>query len=112
MFNSDFYKCMRVYPNQISNSEFSKIKEMLLDTRYKYWSVASLSSYAKKKDIIYACASTWYKVNSWCNIERKRVKKPRHEKGVRASKPNEIWHGDISIFKKQIRSVEISIPID
>ena len=94
-----FSKCFKRHPLQLSNSETRKIRELLTDLKYQHWSLESLQRYASKHNLVHACVSSFYKVKRLFQINRARAKKPKQSEGVRASKPNEIWHADITEIK-------------
>ncbi|MFM7021772.1 MAG: DDE-type integrase/transposase/recombinase [Flavobacteriales bacterium] len=100
--SASFFKiCCKYNPNQLTRQEVGIIKKMLTDEKFKYWPVNSIALYALRNNILSACVGTWYKYRILLGITRVLPKKQnkKHKKGIRASKPNEIWHADITQFK-------------
>lgn len=92
--------CRRVYPNQLTEGEAQKIKEMLTDQEFKYWPINSIAYYALRKNLVNASLATWYNYAKQLGINRRRFsKKSRYGKGIRASAPHQIWHADITVVK-------------
>ncbi len=57
-----------------------------------------------RKGLITVSENTMYKVNKVLGIRKtkdKSKKKKRHKKGIRASRPNQIWHADITTLKSK-----------
>ena len=54
-----------------------------------------------KNGLLYACLSTWYKYCHILGIKKYRPKNRRkkHKIGIRADKPNKIWHLDVTLFR-------------
>ena len=94
-------KCRKIYPNQLLQTEVSKIKELLLDTKYKFWSKVSVYYQALREGEVSCCLSTFYKYARLLCIDRKVPKHRRknHTIGLRALRPGQIWHADVTIFR-------------
>ena len=93
--------CPRNKPNQLTKQELNIIKKMTSDKQFKGWPVSSIAAYALKTGKLYACLSTWYKYCSILGIKTFRPKSRRKKShvGIRADKPNEIWHADVTLFR-------------
>jgi putative transposase len=76
-----------------------KLKSLLLDERFKYWPVSSIAYYAQRNNILPVGLSTFYKYAKLLGVYRSKYVKPKPHVGIRATAPNQIWHGDITIFK-------------
>ena len=92
--------CRRIYPNQLTEGEAQKIKEMLTDQVFKYWPINSIAYYALRNNLVNASLATWYNYAKYLGITHRRFsKKSRYGKGIRASAPHQIWHADITVVK-------------
>ena len=99
--DSPIHKCMRLWPNQLSKKEVTKMKSLLTDPAYSSWSITSLAYYALKNNTLSACVSTWYKYAGILGITRSTARNRRKDKktGIRAAETNKIWHMDVTVFK-------------
>jgi putative transposase len=75
--------------------------KMLNDNQYKAWPIISIAWLAIRKGILSAAPQTWYKYVKILGITRAKSKSRRKKRdiGIRASKPNQIWHADLTIFR-------------
>lgn len=92
--------CSKRFPHQISQREINKLKSLMSRKRFSAWSIASVWGYAIKKGHISMSRTSWYRYCLKLNISKKRKphKKPRKKGSVKASRPNEIWHADVTEF--------------
>jgi putative transposase len=91
--------CRRVNPNQLLISETNKLKKLIMEDEFKFWPLCSVYYFALRNNIVSMCLSTWYKYAALLNIKRLKPKTVKTKKpGIRASKPNEIWHADVTYF--------------
>jgi len=94
-------KCLRIWTGQLTKKEIEKIKELCLDPIYKGWPVASIAYHALRNNILNVSLSTFYKyVNILgINLPTARSRRKKDKEGIRASKPNELWHIDVTVFR-------------
>jgi transposase InsO family protein len=62
---------------------------------------STLSRFAQRAGKVYASASTWLRLireGGW-RRPRKRIHPAKPSVGIRASKPNEIWHLDVTVIR-------------
>lgn len=92
--------CFRRFPSQISQKEINKLKSLMSRKRFEFWSISSVWGYAIKKGHISMSRTSWYRYCFRLEIskERETQKKVRKRISVRASKPNQIWHMDVTEF--------------
>ena len=95
---SYFHICNRLRPNQLTKQEVMTLKNLLLDERFKYWPVSSIAYYAQREGILSVGLSTFYKYAKLLGVSRPKYIKPKSPIGIRADSPNQLWHGDITIF--------------
>lgn len=91
--------CRKIHSNQMLLSEVSKMKKLLSSDQYKFWPLRSLYFHGLKNNIVSMGQSTWYKYAALLNIERLKPKSLKVKTtGIRALRPNEIWHADVTYF--------------
>ncbi|MDZ4677446.1 MAG: DDE-type integrase/transposase/recombinase [Oligoflexia bacterium] len=90
--------CERRKASQLTEDEISSMKKIVTAKKYAHISIASLHLLAQRTGELFCSVDTWYKyfrVFEWCRpwrLEKKEFKKT----GIRATKPNEIWHVDVT----------------
>lgn len=99
-FHSQVNKCNRIYPTQLSSPEVNKLKEMLIDPANQYWPISSIAFESLRNGTLPLSLNTWYKYAKRLGINRPRPtdRGKKSVRGIRASRPNEIWHADITRF--------------
>ena len=68
---------------------------------YRHMPLGTLARYAQRIGKVFASATTWSRLvreRDW-RRPRQRIHPPKPTVGVRASRPNEIWHIDTSVIK-------------
>jgi transposase-like protein len=100
--SSATHLCVRTFPFQASSGEVNKFWKLLTNIKTIHWSISSIYGDAFKKRIIGISKATFYRYNKILGIrkKKKKTKKPLGEP-LRASRPNEIWHADISEFRTE-----------
>lgn len=95
--------CRKRFPNQISQKEINTLKSLTSRKRFTTWSLASLWGYAIKNGYISMSRTSWYRYCLRLGIseQRKPEKKNRNRAPIKASKPNEIWHMDVTQYVTQ-----------
>lgn len=90
----------RVFHNQLSRPEIVKLREMLADKQFQYWPVSSIALYALRNNILPLSLNTWYKYVNKFGLARPKphLRKKKNEVSVRAERPHQIWHADITQF--------------
>lgn len=96
---SPIKKCFRKIPNQLTITEVSRMKTLLLSPIYQYWPIASIAYHALHNNIVSAGLSTWYKYSKILGIHRFKIKKRKYTNGIRALFPKQILHADVTYFK-------------
>ncbi|MBC7861550.1 MAG: DDE-type integrase/transposase/recombinase, partial [Bacteroidia bacterium] len=91
--------CRKVHSIQLLVPEIRKMKSLLTCEEFKFWPLRSVYFYALNNKIVSMGLSTWYKYAAILNTERLKPKSVKQlKKGIRASKPNELWHADVTYF--------------
>lgn len=92
--------CRRIYPNQLTGGEINKMKVLLNDHQYRYWPINSIAYYALRNNIVSTSLATWYNYSRKLGIKRPKTKKKKgYPTGIRASRPHQVWHADITVVK-------------
>ncbi|WP_027375670.1 DDE-type integrase/transposase/recombinase [Kaistella palustris] len=93
--------CYKRVSRQISQKEINVMKLLLADKRYLHWSSGSVWGKAVKDGKIFMSRQSWYHYAKLLGLglKRKKFYKKRNRVSVRAAKPNEIWHMDVTRYK-------------
>ena len=97
----DRSSCPRTSPAQLTSQEISTIKEMVTSNQYRHMPLHTLARYAQRIGKVFASASTWSKLageRGW-RRPRTRVYPAKPKIGVRAARPNEYWHIDVTVIR-------------
>lgn len=99
--HSFLFKCNSRFPLQASHKEVLKVKQFLTDPNFIFWPITSIAAFCRREGIVTLSNSTWYKYAKFLEIKRPKPSSRRKKNtiGIRASKPNQIWHADVSILK-------------
>ena len=98
--NSIFQLCQSRHPNQLLPAEVDVIKKYLLDERFINWSSLSIYYQALRDKTVFMGIGTWYKYANRLGIKRKFFRLNRKKViGIRASRPLQILHINVTIFK-------------
>ena len=97
----DRSSCPKLSPQQLTATEVSAIQELVTADDYRHVPTGTLSRLAQRIGKVFASASTWYRLvrdHQW-RRPRQRVHPAAPKVGIRASRPNEIWHIDTSLLR-------------
>ena len=86
--------------NQLTFEEIQLMRTLVTSKEYAHFPIRSLQYFAKRNGLLYCTYSTWRKYidqYGWKRVRKRRMKKIERE-GIRAKRPNEIWHMDVSYF--------------
>jgi hypothetical protein len=93
--------CPRHSPHQLTAAEVEAIHDLVTADEYRHVPTGTLALLAQRIDKVFASASTWYRLvrdNKW-RRPRQRVHPSKPKMGIRASRPNEIWHVDTTLIR-------------
>jgi putative transposase len=91
--------CERRSATQLTSEELATMKKFVTSKKYAHISMSSLHLLAQRTGELFCSVDTWYKyVRAW-EWKRPWTKKKRKvvKTGIRASRPNEIWHVDVTV---------------
>ncbi len=100
----DRSSCPKKYVHQITSTEIGVIRDMVTSDEYRHVPTVVLARLAERLGKVYASASSWYRlirIHKW-RRPRSRIYPAKSKIGIRASKPNEVWHVDMT----QIRLID------
>ena len=93
--------CPRTVPGQLTSAEIATVKDMVLAPEYRHMALRTLSLDAQRIGKVFAASSAWARLvreRGW-RRPRLRVHPAKPTVAVRATRPNEIWHIDVSVLK-------------
>jgi putative transposase len=97
----DRSSCPRTTLSQLTADEIVAMKDMVLDPQLRHMPLRTLSLYAQRVGRVFASVTTWARLvreRGW-RRPRNRVHPPKPTVGIRATRPNELWHIDVTILK-------------
>jgi len=97
----DKSSCPKTFPTQTTTSEISAIEEMCTSEKYDHFSIRALALHAQRIGKVFLSASRWGKLihkYGW-KRPRKRIYPPKPKIGIRAIRPNQYWHIDVTILR-------------
>jgi putative transposase len=112
--NSILDWCLVRQPHQLKVEEVKKMEALLKDPEKLHWPISSIFHYAKRNDILHIGKATWYKYAKLLGIRRPkpRFRKRKYAPGIKANRPNEIWHADVTYFKIGLKKFYIYLVVD
>ncbi len=94
--------CAKRYPVKLTKVELERMQALYEGMTYAFMPVCSLALAARRDGVVNCSAQTWYryaKMFAWQRPYRKVVKKRSKRRGIRATRPHEIWHVDNTVIK-------------
>ena len=93
---NDLSSCPRMSPQQLTPQEAGQIKEMVTSDEFRHVPTGTLAILAQRMGRVFASSSTWYRLVrcfGW-RRSRQRIHPAKPKTGIRAKRPDEIWHVD------------------
>jgi len=97
----DGSSCPRSSPQQLTADEVGMIHELITSDEYRHVPTGTLARLAQRIGKVFASTSTWYRLvreHSW-RRPRQRVHPAAPKVGIRAARPNEVWHMDTTLIR-------------
>jgi len=97
----DRSSCPHTSPSQLLPKEVVCIKEIVTSDEYRHMPISSLALFTQRIGKVFASATSWAKLireHGW-RRPRQRLYPAKPKVGVRATKPNEYWHLDVTVIK-------------
>jgi transposase InsO family protein len=93
--------CPRTSPHRLTPSEIRVIEDLVTSPEYRHVPTGTLAVLAQRLGIIWASASTWYRLVrrfGW-RRPRLRVHPAKPTIGLRTTRPDEMWHIDTTVIR-------------
>jgi len=97
----DRSSCPKRTPSQLTAAKMSTIGPMVTDESFRHMPLRSLSLHAQRIARVFASTSTWARLvreRGWLR-PRRRLYPAKPKEGIRASRPNEYWHVDVTVIR-------------
>ena len=97
----DLSCCPKSSPQQLTRQESLVIRDMVTAEEYRHVPAGTLARLAPRLGKIFPSPTTWYRLvraNRW-RRPRHRVHPAKPTVGIRATRPNEIWHVDTTLIR-------------
>jgi len=97
----DRSSCPKRKPTQLAAREVRTMRQMVAGLKYRHMSIRALALHAQRIGRVFAAPGTWtrrIRQHGWLR-PRRRLHPPKPKDGVRATRPNELWHIDVTIIK-------------
>ncbi len=109
-------KCDSSYGRSLSHKDQQKMIDLALDKRFAHFSTRSLAYYAQREGFLSCGIDSWYKYLKLNKIQRTYFvkKEPKYYgKGIRATRPHELWHIDVTEVKtKNFQKLYLQLIVD
>ena len=92
-------KCRHRWPNQITQKEEKIMRKCLHNPFFEGWAVYQIAVYALVHNILTVSIGTWYKYVKVLGFNFHKIRKKYNTQGIRALRPNKIWHMDVTVYK-------------
>ena len=93
--------CPRETPTQLTPDEIRTMRELALNHDYRHMTIRGLALHAQRIGKVLASPATWgrlIRVRGW-RRPRARIHPATPKEGIRATRPNEYWHIDVTIIR-------------
>jgi putative transposase len=97
----DENSCPKTHPSRLTAKEVRKMRDMVTSGDFRHMSTRALALHAQRIGRVFASPGTWWRrarLHGWVR-PRLRVHPPKPKLGIRASRPNELWHIDVSLIR-------------
>ncbi len=98
---ADQSSCPSSSPTRLTPDEVSAVREMVTSPDLRHVPTGRLALLAQRRGTVFASPTTWYRLvrqRGW-RRPRLRVHPAQPKLGIRASRPNEIWHVDTTLIR-------------
>lgn len=98
---ADEPSCPGSSPHRLTPVEISRVREMVTSSDLRHVPTGRLAVLAQRLGAVFASASTWHRLvreRGW-RRPRLRVHPEKSTVGIRATRPNEIWHIDTTLIR-------------
>lgn len=94
---SPLQRCRSRHPLQLGADEVQRMRQLLTAPERAHWPICSIALAAARDGVLYASLNTWYRYARLLGLTRRVHRKPRYGPGIRAKKPDDVWHADVLV---------------
>jgi putative transposase len=97
----DRSSCPRTIPSQLTHQEIATVHDMATAMEFRHMPIRALALYAQRIGRVFAAPATWARLireRGW-RRPRQRVYPASPKEGIRATKPGELLHLDVTIIQ-------------
>jgi putative transposase len=93
--------CPRTTPTQLTADEVRTMHDLATSGSYRHMSVRGLALHAQRIGMLFASPATWGRlIRERGRLRpRARIHPATPKEGIRATKPNEYWHIDVTVIR-------------
>jgi transposase InsO family protein len=98
---ADQPSCPGSSPQRLTPAEVSSMRELVTSPDFRHVPTGRLALLAQRLGTVFASATTWHRMTrerGW-RRPRLRVHPEQPRVGVRASRPDEVWHADTTVLR-------------
>jgi putative transposase len=89
----------------VTAKEISDMREMVVSEDHRHMTIRALALHAQRTGKVFVSPSTWARLareRGWLR-PRRRLYPAKPKEGIRASRPNDYWHIDLTIMQPRMR---------
>ena len=97
----DQSSCPRFSPQGLTPAEIGRVRELVTSPDHRHVPTGRLAILAQRLALVFASATTWHRLireRGW-RRPRLRIHPASPTEGIRAAKPNDIWHIDTTLLR-------------
>jgi putative transposase len=97
----DRSSCPRETPTQLTPDEIRTMRELALSRDHRHLTIRGLALHAQRIGKVFASPGTWgrfIRERGWLR-PHSRIHPATPQEGIRATKPNEYWHIDVTVIR-------------
>lgn len=93
--------CPVATPQRITPAEVMAMRQLATSEQYRHVPTGRLALLAQRMSVVFASTSTWYRFVRERGWRRPTLRIHPHSpvEGVRAARPNELWHIDVTVLR-------------
>ncbi len=97
----DRLRCPKTHPTKLFAEDLCVMRDMATSPDYRHVPTSTLAMLAQRLGKVFASASTWgrYVRQSGWRRPRKRIHPAKPTEGLRAAKPDGMWHIDVTVIR-------------
>ena len=97
----DMPSCPHATPHKLTHAEVEDIHDLVTSPRWRHVPAGRLAILAQRLGRVFASASTWHRLireRGWRRLRARRHPRSPRE-GIRADRPNGLWHIDVTVLR-------------